>query len=96
MKIEKFKISCAVADGVKRGLLAHKVRETLNGICYGVEVEDAVPPPPPSAEPRQKRKYVRRAKPGDGAHAGVKVTRRRLADGTTVENRGNCQGGGAV
>ena len=104
MKIEKFKISCAVADGVKRGLLAQKVRETLNGICYGVEVEDAAPPPPPSeapeAAPRKKRKYMRHAEvvPSESAIEthGHKIQRRKLADGTTIELRGNCQGGGAV
>lgn len=30
------------------------------------------------------------------AESGVKVTRRKMADGTTIENRDNCQGGGAV
>lgn len=40
MKIESFKINVAVADGVKRGLLAQKAREALSGICFGVEIED--------------------------------------------------------
>ena len=57
--------------------------------------------------PRKKRKYTRHVKPTEGdskrttasspaEESGVKVTRRKMADGTTIENRGNCQGGGAV
>ena len=48
----------------------------------------------------KKRKYTRHVKTAATSSAteesGVKVTRRKMADGTTIENRGNCQGGGAV
>lgn len=62
------------------------------------------------AEPRKKRKYTRRAKPAEGddkrtttrgrgepAGAVVKdgVVRVKRDDGTTIERRGNCQGGNA-
>lgn len=50
--------------------------------------------------PRKKRKYTRHVKTAATSSAteesGVKVTRRKMADGTTIENRGNCQGGGTV
>ena len=60
--------------------------------------------------PRKKRKYTRRAKPAEGddkcaaargrvqpAGAVVKdgVVRVKRDDGTTIERRGNCQGGNA-
>ena len=75
---------------------------------YGIEIEDDGKGTAASAEeaPRKKRKYTRHVKPAEGdskrtttsspAEGGVKVTRRKMADGTTVEQRGNCQGGGAV
>ena len=76
---------------------------------YGIEVEDDSKGTAASAEeaPRKKRKYTRHVKPTEGdskrtttssatEESGVKVTRRKMADGTTVEQRGNCQGGNAA
>jgi len=65
------------------------------------------PEEPAEETPRKKRKYTRHVKPTEGdskrttasspaEESGVKVTRRKMADGTTIENRGNCQGRGAV
>ena len=69
------------------------------------------PEEPAEETPRKKRKYTRRAKPADGddkrtttrgrgepAGAVVKdgVVRVKRDDGTTIERRGNCQGGGTV
>jgi len=49
------------------------------------------------AEPKPKRKYTRRQKvAGEAENVGVKVRRVDRGDGTVVEQRGNCQGGGAV
>lgn len=67
------------------------IHPTIAGAHHGRIKEDGK-----GAEeaPRKKRKYTRHVKPAE--EPGVKVTRRKMADGTTIENRGNCQGGGAV
>lgn len=108
MKIESVKVNFAVADRISR----KNILEMLSEIAidpevgfYGVEIEEDGK----NAEeaPRKKRKYTRHVKPTEGdskrtttssatEESGVKVTRRKMADGTTIENRGNCQGGGAV
>ena len=98
MKIESFKVNMAVADSVSKQMLATAMSAALEKICFGVEIASADNAKAPDA-PRQKRKYTRQAKsaadsaPSAGA---VKVTRRKMPDGTTVEQRGNCQGGEAV
>lgn len=95
MKIESVKANFAVADRISRKNILEMLSEVAvdpeTGF-YGVEIEEDGK----GAEeaPRKKRKYTRRVKPAE--EPGVKVTRRKMADGTTVENRGNCQGGGAV
>lgn len=95
MKIESVKINFAVADRISRKnileMLSEVVVDPETGF-YGVEIEEDVK----GAEeaPRKKRKYTRHVKPAE--NPGVKVTRRKMSDGTTIENRGNCQGGGAV
>ena len=108
MKIESVKVNFAVADRISRDnineMLAEFVASVRNIGFYGIEIEGDGK----GAEeaPRKKRKYTRRLKAAEGdskrtttsspAEGGVKVTRRKRADGTTIENRGNCQGGGAV
>ena len=95
MKIESVKVNIAVADRISRKnileMLSEVVVDPETGF-YGVEIEEDGK----GAEeaPRKKRKYTRRVKAAE--NPGVKVTRRKMADGTTIENRGNCQGGGAV
>lgn len=103
MKIESVKINFAVADRISRKNILEMMSEVVvdpeTGF-YGVEIEEDGK----GAEeaPRKKRKYTRHVNaPAESsikaaAEAGVKVTRRKMADGTTIENRGNCQGGGAV
>ncbi len=98
MKIESFKVNMAVADSVSKQMLATAMNAALEKICFGVEItgigEEKAP-----GEPRQKRKYTRRpTAPADCVTATgvVKVTRRKMPDGTTIEQRGNCQGGEAV
>jgi hypothetical protein len=98
MKIESVKVNFAVADRISRKNILDMMSEMVltpesNKLgFYGIEIEEDVK----GAEeaPRQKRKYTRHVKPAE--NPGVKVTRRKMADGTTIENRGNCQGGGAV
>ena len=101
MKIESVKVNFAVADSISRDnineMLAELVASVQNIGFYGVEIEgdDSKPAAAGAADvPRKKRKYTRHVKPAE--NPGVKVTRRKMADGTTIENRGNCQGGGAV
>lgn len=95
MKIESVKVNFAVADRISRKNILEMLSEVTvdpeTGF-YGVEIEEDGK----GAEeaPRKKRKYTRHVKPAE--NPGVKVTRRKMADGTTIENRGNCQGGGAV
>ena len=95
MKIESVKVNFAVADRISRKnileMLSEVVVDPETGF-YGVEIEEDVA----GAEeaPRKKRKYTRHVKPAE--NPGVKVTRRKMSDGTTIKNRGNCQGGGAV
>lgn len=95
MKIESVKVNFAVADRISRKNILEMMSEVVvdpeTGF-YGVEIEEDGK----GAEeaPRKKRKYTRHVKPAE--NPGVKVTRRKMADGTTIENRGNCQGGGAV
>ena len=95
MKIESVKVNFAVADRISRKNILEMMSEvavdTETGF-YGVEIEDDVKGA--ADVPRKKRKYTRHVKPAE--NPGVKVTRRKMADGTTIENRGNCQGGGAV
>ena len=98
MKIESVKVNFAVADRISRKNILEMMSEMVltpesNKLgFYGVEIEED----DKGAEeaPRKKRKYTRHVKPAE--NPGVKVTRRKMADGTTIENRGNCQGGGAV
>ena len=96
MSIESVKFDFAVADSISRDnineMLAEFVASVRNIGFYGIEIEEDGK----GAEeaPRKKRKYTRHVKPAE--NPGVKVTRRKMADGTTIENRGNCQGGGAV
>ena len=98
MKIESVKINFAVADRISRKNILEMMSEMVltpesNELgFYGIEIEDDVKGA--ADVPRKKRKYTRRVKAA--AESGVKVTRRKMADGTTIENRGNCQGGGAV
>jgi hypothetical protein len=108
MKIESVKVNFAVADRISRKNILEMMSEIVVDPeigFYGVEIEEDGK----GAEeaPRKKRKYTRHVKaPAEGdskrtttsspAEGGVKVTRRKMADGTTIENRGNCQGGGAV
>jgi hypothetical protein len=98
MKIESFKVNMAVADSVSKQMLATAMSAALEKICFGVEIASADNAKTPDA-PRQKRKYTRRpTAPADCVTATgvVKVTRRKMPDGTTIEQRGNCQGGEAV
>lgn len=98
MKIESVKVNFAVADRISRKNILEMMSEMVltpesNELgFYGIEIEEDGK----GAEeaPRKKRKYTRHVKPAE--NPGVKVTRRKMADGTTIENRGNCQGGGAV
>jgi hypothetical protein len=95
MKIESVKVNFAVADRISRKNILEMMSEVVVDPeigFYGVEIEEDGK----GAEeaPRKKRKYTRHVKPAE--NPGVKVTRRKMADGTTIENRGNCQGGGAV
>ena len=102
MKIESVKVNFAVADRISRKNILEMMSEMVltpesNELgFYGIEIEDDCKGTAASAEeaPRKKRKYTRHVKPAE--NPGVKVTRRKMADGTTIENRGNCQGGGAV
>lgn len=102
MKIESVKVNFAVADRISRKNILEMMSEMVltpesNELgFYGIEIEDDDTPAAASAAdvPRKKRKYTRHVKPAE--EPGVKVTRRKMADGTTIENRGNCQGGGAV
>lgn len=112
MKIESVKINFAVADRISRKNILEMMSEIAIDPelgFYGIEIEDDGKGTAASAEetPRRKRKYTRHVKPTEGdskrtttssptEESGVKVTRRKMADGTTIENRGNCQGGGAV
>ena len=98
MKIESVKVNFAVADRISRKNILEMMSEMVLTPeshelgFYGIEIEEDGK----GAEeaPRKKRKYTRHVKPAE--EPGVKVTRRKMADGTTIENRGNCQGGGAV
>ena len=95
MKIESVKVNFAVADRISRKNILEMMSEVVIDPelgFYGIEIEEDGK----GAEeaPRKKRKYTRHVKPAE--EPGVKVTRRKMADGTTIENRGNCQGGGAV
>ena len=95
MKIESVKVNFAVADRISRKNILERMSEVVIDPelgFYGIEIEEDGK----GAEeaPRKKRKYTRHVKPAE--EPGVKVTRRKMADGTTIENRGNCQGGGAV
>ena len=98
MKIESVKVNFAVADRISRKNILEMMSEMVltpesNKLgFYGIEIEEDGK----GAEeaPRKKRKYTRHVKPAE--NPGVKVTRRKMSDGTTIENRGNCQGGGAV
>ena len=98
MKIESVKVNFAVADRISRKNILEMISEMVltpesNELgFYGIEIEDDVASA--ADVPRKKRKYTRHVKPAE--EPGVKVTRRKMADGTTIENRGNCQGGGAV
>ena len=110
MKIESVKVNFAVADRISRKNILEMMSEMVltpesNKLgFYGIEIEEDGK----GAEeaPRKKRKYTRHVKPTESdskrtttsspAKGGVEVTRRKMADGTTIENRGNCQGGGAV
>ena len=99
MKIESVKVNFAVADRISRKNILEMISEVVIDPelgFYGIEIEGDDKPAAASAAdvPRKKRKYTRHVKPAE--EPGVKVTRRKMADGTTVENRGNCQGGGAV
>ena len=106
MKIESVKVNFAVADRISRKNILEMMSEMVltpesnNLGFYGIEIEDDVAGA--ADVPRKKRKYTRRLKPPAesgikaAAEAGIKLTRRKMADGTTVENRGNCQGGYAV
>lgn len=101
MKIESVKVDFAVADDISRDnineMLAEFVASVRNIGFYGIEIEGDVSKQTTTSAadvPRKKRKYTRRVKAAE--NPGVKVSRRKLADGTTIENRGNCQGGGAV
>ena len=107
MKIESVKVNFAVADRISRKNILEMLSEVVIDPelgFYGIEVEGDGKQAAASAAdvPRQKRKYTRRLKaPAESGvkaaeESGVKVTRRKMADGTTIENRGNCQGGGAV
>ena len=108
MKIESVKVNFAVADRISRKNILEMISEVVIDPelgFYGIEVEgdDSKQTTTSAADvPRKKRKYTRHVKPAEesGVKAaeepGVKVTRRKMADGTTIENRGNCQGGGAV
>ena len=95
MKIESVKVNFAVADRISRKNILEMISEVAvdpeTGF-YGVEIEEDVKGAEEAA--RKKRKYTRHVKPAE--EPGVKVTRRKMADGATIENRGNCQGGGAV
>lgn len=95
MKIESVKVNFAVADRISRKNILEMISEVVIDPelgFYGIEIEDDVASA--ADAPRKKRKYTRRVKAAE--NPGVKVTRRKMADGTTIENRGNCQGGGAV
>ena len=98
MKIESVKVNFAVADRISRKNILEMMSEMVltpesNKLgFYGIEIEDDVAGA--ADVPRKKRKYTRHVKPAE--NPGVKVTRRKMSDGTTIENRGNCQGGGAV
>lgn len=100
MKIESVKVNFAVADRISRKNILEMISEVVIDPelgFYGIEIEgDGSKQTTTSAAdvPRKKRKYTRHVKPAE--NPGVKVTRRKMADGTTIENRGNCQGGGAV
>jgi len=100
MKIESVKVNFAVADRISRKNILEMISEVVIDPelgFYGIEVEgdDSKQTTTSAADvPRKKRKYTRRVKAA--AESGVKVTRRKMSDGTTIENRGNCQGGGAV
>lgn len=95
MKIESVKVNFAVADDISRKNILEMMSEVFvdpeTGF-YGVEIEEDGKGA--ADVPRKKRKYTRHIKPAE--EPGVKVTRRKMTDGTTIENRGNCQGGGAV
>lgn len=95
MKIESVKVNFAVADRISRKNILEMISEVVIDPelgFYGIEIEEDGK----GAEeaPRKKRKYTRHVKPVE--NPGVKVTRRKMSDGTTIENRSNCQGGGAV
>jgi len=100
MKIESVKVNFAVADRISRKNILEMMSEVVIDPelgFYGIEVEgdDSKQTTTSAADvPRKKRKYTRRVKAA--AESGVKVTRRKMSDGTTIENRGNCQGGGTV
>lgn len=99
MKIESVKINFAVADRISRKNILEMMSEVVIDPelgFYGIEIEGDDNPAAASAAdvPRKKRKYTRHVKVAE--EPGVKVTRRKMADGTTIENRGNCQGGEAV
>ena len=97
MKIESVKVNFAVADRISRKNILEMMSEVVIDPelgFYGIEIEgdDSKQTTTSAADvPRKKRKYTRHVKPA--AESGVKVTRRKMADGTTIENRGNCQGG---
>ena len=98
MKIESVKVNFAVADRISRKNILEMMSEMVltpesNKLgFYGIEIEEDGKGA--ADVPSKKRKYTRHVKPAE--NPGVKVTRRKMSDGTTIENRGNCQGGGAV
>jgi len=105
MKIESVKVNFAVADRISRKNILEMMSEMVltpesNELgFYGIEIEDDGKGTAASAEeaPRKKRKYTRRQKAAEEHEkTGVKVRRVDRGDGTTIENRGNCQGGGTV
>ena len=97
MKIESVKVNFAVADRISRKNILEMMSEVVIDPelgFYGIEIEgdDSKQTTTSAADvPRKKRKYTRHVKPAE--NPGVKVTRRKMSDGTTIENRGNCQGG---
>jgi len=77
------------------GTSATKARGSTRRPIAQAPVE-AAPVEAAPAEPKPKRKYTRRKAAGEAENVGVKVRRVDRGDGTVVEQRGNCQGGGAV
>lgn len=84
MKIESVKVNFAVADRISRKNILEMMSEmvlTPESNKLGFYGIEIEEDGKGAADvPSKKRKY----------------TRRKMSDGTTIENRGNCQGGGAV